>query len=179
MKNLQRLAAFLVFLLTLSVFASTGCKKDEGGDEESGSEEEGGEEEDNPLAGNWVEIELAQLDGLKISVPEGSEPSPMGGDLMIMAMEASFTVGHASASHPQTLDAAKSEATELYSATNIEEETLEDGWALTFVNEGSLGTNYWVQVRREIGGTAYWCQTSIGYEMQADGALRACKSMHQ
>lgn len=177
MTKFQRIAAFLALLLALSLLTTTGCKKDEGGDEEGGTEE-GGEQEDNPLAGNWVEIELAQLNGLKITVPEGTEPSPMGGDVMIMAMEASFTVGVAGSSVPETLDAATAEATELYSATNIEGETLDDGWALTFVNEGSLGTSYWVQVRREISGTTYWCQTSIGFEMQADGALQACKSMH-
>ena len=171
----RRISALLVLLLAVSTLAAAGCKKDGG---EEGGGEEGGGEEGGGVDDSWVEIELAEMDGLKISVPEGTEPSMMGGSVMIMAMEASFTVARASSSTPATLEAAKTEATSMYSATDIEEENLEDGWALTFVNEGSLGTNYWVQVRRTINGTDYWCSTSIGFEMQADGALAACKSMH-
>jgi hypothetical protein len=77
---------------------------------------------------------------------------------------------------PQTLDEAKSDA-DMYSPKNLKEEKLADGWALTFENKGGAGTNYWVTVRRDIGGKTYNCTTTGSEAGQAAAVLAACKSL--
>ena len=52
-----------------------------------------------------------------------------------------------------------------------------DGWVLTYENKGSMGTNYWLKVRREIDGKAYMCDTSVSKEEQRKAALEICKSL--
>jgi hypothetical protein len=79
---------------------------------------------------------------------------------------------------PQTLDEAKSDA-ELYSPKNQKEEKLADGWVLTFENTGSMGKNFFVQVRRDIGGKTYSCSTTGGNQKQAEAVLAACKTLRQ
>ncbi len=127
--------------------------------------------------GSKATITLAQLDNLKIDVAKDTEPSMMGASVMIMSMEESFTVEAESKGQPTTLEAAKKEATELYNATDLQEETLPDGWLITYKNAGSMGDNYWLKVRREIGGKAYTCGTSVGNKTLRDGAIAACKSL--
>lgn len=58
-------------------------------------------------------------------------------------------------------------------------ETLPDGYILTFTSEGSLGLNYWVNSRRTIGGTAYWCTTTASTPEQRDAAVAFCKSLRK
>jgi hypothetical protein len=77
---------------------------------------------------------------------------------------------------PQTLEEAKSDA-ELYSPKNTKEEKLADGWVLTFENTGSMGKNFFVQVRRDIGGKTYNCSTTGGDANQAAAVLTACKTL--
>jgi hypothetical protein len=77
---------------------------------------------------------------------------------------------------PKTLDDAKKEA-EMYTPKNPKDETLSDGWAFTFENAGSAGTNYWVKVRREMAGRAYVCVTTASQAEQQANALRVCKSL--
>jgi hypothetical protein len=77
---------------------------------------------------------------------------------------------------PQSLDEAKSDA-DMYSPNNLKAEPLADGWALTFENKGGAGTNYWVSVRRDIGGKTYNCTTTGGESGQAAAVLAACKSL--
>ena len=40
-----------------------------------------------------------------------------------------------------------------------------------------MGTNYWVQVRREIDGKAYWCSTNVSAEDAQKKAVDFCKSL--
>jgi hypothetical protein len=77
---------------------------------------------------------------------------------------------------PQTLEEAKSDA-ELYSPKNQQEEKLGDGWVLTFENTGSMGKNYFVQVRRDIAGKTYSCSTTGGDAKQAAAVVAACKTL--
>lgn len=80
------------------------------------------------------------------------------------------------ADKPQTLEEAKSDA-EMYSPKNQHEEKLADGWVLTFENTGSMGKNYFVQVRRDIGGKTYSCSTTGGDSKQAAAVVTACKTL--
>lgn len=77
---------------------------------------------------------------------------------------------------PQTIDEAKSDA-EMYSPKNLKDEKLADGWALTFDNTGSMGKNFFVQVRRDIGGKTYTCSTTGSDAGQAAAVLAACKTL--
>ena len=80
------------------------------------------------------------------------------------------------AEKPQTLAEAKSDA-EMYTPKNQKEETLADGWALSFENTGSMGKNYFVEVRRDIGGKTYKCSTTGSDAGQAAAVLTACKTL--
>lgn len=77
---------------------------------------------------------------------------------------------------PKTLDEEKSDA-DMFSPKNLKAETLPDGWALTFDNKGSTGANYFVSVRRDIGGKSYKCSTTGSDPGQAKAVLAACKSL--
>ena len=56
-------------------------------------------------------------------------------------------------------------------------EKLADGWAYTFENKGDMGANYFVNVRRDIGGKPIWCETTASQPEQQTAALDFCKSL--
>ena len=95
---------------------------------------------------------------------------------MIMGPGVVVAVELASDSRPKTLDDAKKEA-DMYTPKNLKDEKLADGWALTYDNDGGMGKNYFVNVRREIGGKAVWCETTSSSVDQQANALKACKSI--
>jgi hypothetical protein len=76
----------------------------------------------------------------------------------------------------QTLDEAKADA-DMYSPKNVKAETLSDGWALSFENKGSMGANFFVDVRRTIDGKLYKCWVTTGEAKQAEAVLAACKTL--
>ena|SRR5579883_2954314 len=77
---------------------------------------------------------------------------------------------------PQTIDEAKEDAS-AFNPKNLKADTLPDGWALSYDNTGSMGANYFVTVRRDIGGKSYKCSTTVSEAEQQKGALAACKSL--
>jgi len=79
---------------------------------------------------------------------------------------------------PQTIAQAKDDAA-MYNPKNEKEETLPDGWVLTYENTGAAGTNYWVTVRRDIGGKTYKCWTTGSEPGQASAVAAACKSLRK
>lgn len=170
---MKRLIALAVVILAVSCSKKEGDsgKSAEGGDKAAAGESGGGD--DNAA------VKLADLDGLTIDVAKGTEPSKMGGDVMIMSMNESFTVRAAKDSDPKTADDAKKEVTDLYKAKNIKDVTVDGGWGITFENTGSAGENYWLSMRREVAGKAYWCSTSVGHKSLRDGAVKACKSLRK
>jgi hypothetical protein len=116
--------------------------------------------------------------GLKAEVPAGATVGDaiVGAGAMIQGPGLVVTIEAASDSRPKTLEDAKKEA-DMYTPKNLKEEKLADGWLLTFENTGSLGTNYFVQVRRDIGGKAIWCETTAAQPEQSANAVAACKSL--
>ena len=171
---------FLYAFTTLALIFALSCdsSKEKTSDENKPEKEKKGSESEDE--GGMVTVELEQLDGLKVDLPKGTEPGDgMSGGVMIIGMDVSVMINVAGEYDPKTLEDAEKEATETYSGKDLKSEELPDGWVLTFTNEGSLGTNYWVQSRREIGGKAYFCSTSVGHELQARGALAACKSLRK
>ncbi len=73
---------------------------------------------------------------------------------------------------------AKSDA-DMFSPKNLKAEELADGWILTFDNKGSMGANYFVDVRRTIDGKHYKCSTTGGDATQAAAVLTACKTLRK
>lgn len=160
-----------IFALALITFTGCDKKKEEG----AASGAKGTESAQKAPAGP---TKLPKL-GLSIDAPGSVEVGDaiMGEGHMLQgsgigAMQIEI------ASKPQTLDEAKSDA-DMYSPKNLKAEALPDGWWLTFENTGSAGKNYFVQVRRDIGGKTYTCSTTGGEEKQAQAVLAACKSLKQ
>jgi len=154
---------FKVSILALAL-AVTGCgKKDEGGG--------GGGGGGAPKA-----VKLPKL-GLTIDVPGESrvDDAIMGEGNMING-SATGAMQVEIPKEAQTLDAAKEDA-KMYTPTNQKEETLADGWALSFENKGSMGTNYWVTVYRTIDGKNYKCWATLPDGKKAANVLAACKTL--
>jgi hypothetical protein len=122
-------------------------------------------------------VDLPKL-GLKAEVPAGTEVKDaiIGEGQMLQGPDLVASIEVASDTRPKDLAAAKSDA-EMYTPKNPKEETLPDGFAYSFENTGGMGTNYWVMVRRTIGGKSYWCETTATSAAQQENALKACKSL--
>jgi len=116
--------------------------------------------------------------GLKGSAPGETEDPIIGDGDPAMVMASAFTVNvwEAKATDPKKLKDGQ-EASKLFNPKNSQSETLPDGWALTYENTGSAGTNYFVSVRREIGGKGYMCETAQSTPEQQKKSLAFCKSL--
>jgi hypothetical protein len=77
---------------------------------------------------------------------------------------------------PQSIDEAKDDA-KMYNPKNLQADKLGDGWTLSYENTGGAGTNYFVTVRRDVGGKSYKCSTTGSNPDQAKAVLAACKSL--
>ncbi len=123
-------------------------------------------------------VNLAKL-GLKGAAPGETEDPIIGDGVPAMVMASKFTVNvsEAKAGDPKKIKEAE-ESAKMYDPKNIKQETLPDGWSLTYMNTGgSLGENYFVTVRREIGGKAYLCETMQSTPDQQKNAVAFCKSL--
>jgi hypothetical protein len=159
-------------ILFVATALMAGCKKKE---EAAGSSSSGKSTEAKAAAGP---TKLPKLN-LSIDVPGKIEVGDaiMGeGHMLQGAGVGALTVEVAS--KQQTIEEAKSDA-EMYTPKNLKEEKLADGWALSFENSGSMGKNYFVQVRRDIGGKTFTCSTTGSDPKQAEAVLAACKSLRQ
>jgi hypothetical protein len=156
-----------ISILFIAVALFAGCKKKEEGGAAAGKTAE---------AAKASPTKLPKL-GLSIDAPGKVEVGDaiMGeGNMLTGERVGAMTVEISD--KPQTLEEAKSDA-ELYSPKNQKEEKLADGWVLTFENTGSMGKNYFVQVRRDIGGKTYSCSTTGGDAKQAENVVAACKTL--
>jgi hypothetical protein len=162
---MKKIAAIL---LTIAI-AACGGKKSEGQSSAKGSDKPAGP------------VKLAKLN-LQADLPPDSrvEDSMMGGEghTLMLPSGVAIAVDPAKDSQPATLDAEKSDS-EMFTPKNAKSETLPDGYVYTFENSGGAGTNYWVAVRRTIGGKAYRCSTTASNAKQQQDAVNACKSLRQ
>ena len=116
--------------------------------------------------------------GLK-GVANGETEDPIIGDgepVMIMAAFFAVNVAAAKDIDAKTVKDAEEDA-KMFNPKDLKSEKLSDGWAVTFKNTGSAGDNYWVRVRREIGGKSYICDTTQSTTDQQKLALDFCKSL--
>lgn len=156
-----------ISIALVAVLSFTACSKKKEG-------EGGGGGGDKPAA-----LKLPKSDNLTIDVPgEATVGDGIMGDGNMIQGEAVGALTIEPDKKPQTLDEAKSDAG-MYSPKNLKGEALPDGWTLTFDNTGSMGANYFVTVRRDIGGKTYKCSTTTGDANQAKGALAACKTLRK
>lgn len=127
-----------------------------------------------PAAAGGLAIDKLKL---KADAPEGTTVGDgIGEGVMVQGPGLVAMVEVASDTRPKTEDDAKKDA-DMYSPKNLQSEKLADGWVVTFDNEGSAGKNFFVNVRRDIGGKAYWCETTAPSEEQAANAVAFCKSL--
>lgn len=173
----------VTFVLVVGLAALPGCKKKEadkaGADKAGAAGDQGAAKPadkpaEAPAAGP---LTLDKVGGLKIDAPAGSkvDDGVVGGQ-MVQGPDLVVSIDVASPSSPATLADQKTDS-EMYSPLNWKEETLPDGWAVTFENKGGMGTNYWAIVRRDIGGKAYRCETTASSATQQANAVAACKSL--
>ena len=144
-----------------------------------GAGAKGVEGKSDTIVGGGQATKLPKLN-LQIDLPVDSAVTDaiVGEGHMIMGASAPLNVSPAKPDKPKTIDEMKKDI-EMFKPLNIKTESLEDGWVVTFENEGSMGKNYWATVRRDIGGKAYICDTSVGQEKQRDAAVAACKTLRQ
>ncbi|HUS32192.1 MAG TPA: hypothetical protein VMZ53_27015 [Kofleriaceae bacterium] len=169
-----RASLFALAFASLTMFAGCGKKKDEGGGAAKTAEKSGGgDTKAAPAAGP---TKLPKL-GLQIDAPGKVEVGDaiMGEGHMLQG-EAFGAMQIEVAEKKKTLDDAKSDA-EMYGPKDLKEETLPDGWAVTYSNTGSMGKNFFVDVQRDIDGKTYHCSTTGSEEKQQQAVLAACKSL--
>lgn len=171
-----------IFLL-IGVMAIASCggeKKDDSGDKAGPADTPAAKPADKPAAkpaDGPASVSIEKL-GLKATLPAGAKvgDGPVGDGVMIQGPNLVVTIEQASAA--QTLEEAKGDA-DMYTPQNLKEEALADGWMLVFENTGGMGTNYWVQSQRTIGGKTYACGTTASNAEQQANAAAVCKSLTQ
>jgi len=103
----------------------------------------------------------------------------MGGtkSVLINAPGLVFSVSEVGAAEPATFEEAL-ESTKMYDGTQVtKQEKTADGWHLEFRNKGSLGDNFFVDIRRVLGGRPITCRTTVSLAEQAAAAVKACQSL--
>lgn len=158
-------ASILFIALASLATTTTACSKKDGGGSAKKSSESAAGPLKLPKLGLTVEVpgEATVGDGVL-----GDGQAVTGEDIGIMQIEV--------AEKPETLDEAKSDA-DMYTPKNLKADKLADGWSLSFDNTGGAGANYFVEVRREIGGKTYKCSTTQGDKDRAAAVLAACKTL--
>lgn len=123
-------------------------------------------------------ITLAKF-GITGTLPgESEEPiiSEMDGNVGIVGGTFNCNVAEAKKTDPKTMKDGERDA-KMFNPKNLQRETLADGWALTYENTGSGGANYFVTIRREIGGKGVMCSTVQATPEQQKSAVAFCKSL--
>jgi hypothetical protein len=158
-----------VVLGLAAALATTACKK-------SGKDAAGGGDD----GAGTVAVKIPQL-ALQADTTADAKVSDMSmgkaRSYMVMGSETLFTVSEVGESAPATLEAAIEEAKVYDGVQFTKKDKTADGWDLEFQNKGSLGANYFVDVRRKIGGRAISCTTTASRPEQATKAVAACKSL--
>lgn len=181
------LALICVSFLAFSVACDAPEEEEEETTEEEGAEEEAegeeaeeGEEEAAEAEEPAGPVELGEL-GVRAEVPaDGEVGDAIGTDgVMVQAPGLVVTINEPGEFSKTDVEEARAEAEDLYSAENVETEELEDGWVLTFTNEGGGSTNYWTQSYRTVGDVEILCETTAISEEQQTNAVEFCKSVQE
>lgn len=117
--------------------------------------------------------------GLTAELPEGATvmKGMSDGSAMISTDATTFNVSVAKDTDPKTLEQGKSGALLGDKGRGLTGEAIADGWVVTWENTGSMGDNYWLSMRREIGGKGYMCDTMQSNDAQRKAAIEICKGL--
>ena len=181
---------YLIFLLLAFSLLACEAKKENKEEKSEKTEKEDKDEVEKGNAGEAVggdeaasgdeaglkDMVLLDL-GIKAKLPADTQLSDMMGEVMIQAPGCVLTVGLPRDSEPADMAATKQDFESTYGAKEFKEEPMVEGWAITFQNEGSAGTNYFMEARRKVGEKEYSCSVlSPRAEHQACG-LEVCRSL--
>jgi hypothetical protein len=171
MTNTKRIALAILAVATL---AAPGCgKKDSGSGSAAGGTAATKPAGDEAKAGP---TKLAKLDNLTIDAADAEVSDAIGGDGVMLTSGAFGALTISVQKTPQSIDDAKSDAN-MYTPKNLKADKLADGYVVTYDNTGSMGANFFVQVRRDLGGKTYSCSTTVSTADQQTAAVAACKSL--
>jgi hypothetical protein len=163
---------FTISTLVVVVLAPACSKK------ESGAPSAGKPADDKPAAGDDkpAPTKLPHL-GRQIDVPgEVTVSDAIGGDGDMVQASAVGALQIEAWKTPQSLDEAKDDA-KAFTPKHLQADKLADGYVLTYDNVGSMGANFFVVVRREIGGKVYKCGTTVDTAEASKAAVEACKTL--
>ena len=124
-----------------------------------------------------VQIQPLQIKKLRLTGDAPSEATVLDAGEGQTVMGGNVFAAVATTTMKLTQSKAKGEYQKYYSAKNLREEVLPDGYAIQFENSGPAGTNYWVQVQRVIGAKIVNCSGCNSTLDQQKGTLAFCKSL--
>jgi hypothetical protein len=173
MRTILSLVVLSASLLGLSV----GCGKDAPSSDKPGAaktDDKGAKTDAKTDAAKPTKI--AKLNNLSIDLPpDGSVSDGMGDNsVMVSTGQTTLTISVAKPTDPKTSADGKGAA---LATENMKIEKLTDGWYITSENTGSMGRNYWLTMRREIGGKGYLCETMQSNDAQVKAAIAVCKGL--
>jgi hypothetical protein len=179
MKHTMKTTLLVAALAALTTVAA--CKKDDkdaGGG--SGKAKETDQEAKEPAKAKGS-AQAIDAFGLAFDGPSDVQINDMtmgsAKTYMVMGTGLVFSVAEPSDISPKTLEEAV-EASKIYDgATITKQEKTADGYHLEFNNKGSMGANYFVEIRRTIGEKPYVCSTTAPDAAMASAAVAACQSL--
>jgi len=118
--------------------------------------------------------------GLTIDLPADSSVNEMLGSFMVQGGGTVVSVSEVKADNTaaaKTFEDAKKAMGDYSPKKTTKEEKTADGWNIQFQNDGGMGANYFVWVRRTIDGKQIQCETTASSTEQADKAAAACASL--
>lgn len=176
----MRHIARLVLSVSLVTLAA-GCEKPSNASSEKSSsgpaaKEEKGATKEKEKAAEAPKVTKIEKVGLSVELPPESTVSDGIGDksAMVSTGNCTLTVSAAKDTDPKTSEDGKGGA---LATENMKIEKLSDGWYITSENTGSAGRNYWLTMRREIGGKGYMCETMQSNADQVKCAIAICKGL--
>lgn len=123
-----------------------------------------------------VPIAIPSL-GLRITMPPGSEVLELLGKQWIQGGNVQVQVWRAGPEDPETIAQALESVSARRDPANVVQQSLEDGWLLTYHAGGGHGARF-IHGRRVIGGTAYMCgETAYLSDEEQTAAAIACRSL--
>ncbi|MFO0618464.1 MAG: hypothetical protein U0414_38075 [Polyangiaceae bacterium] len=117
--------------------------------------------------------------GLTAMLPAGGQimKGMSEGSAMITSDATTMNVSVAKDTDPKTVEQGKDSALLGDKGRGLKGDKIADGWIVTWENTGSMGDNYWLSMRREIGGKGYMCETTVSNENQRKAAIEICNSL--
>lgn len=170
-------------ILSVSLVVLAGCDKPSSGaspDNPAGASkgDDKGSAKDGKGAKDDASAKPTKINSVSLTVdlpPDASVSDGMSEkSSMISTGAATLTVSLAKPTDPKTSADGKAGA---LATENLKIEKLADGWIVTSENTGSAGRNYWLTMRREIGGKGYLCETMQSNEDQVKAAIAICKGL--